>query len=112
MRGEYNSALKDIDAALKIDSEVAVAYKLRGDIFDELGDTVKAEENYRWCYKLAKKIRAQSPKNIWKKLTRKLTKKLRTPKLKKKILICKQRGRARTCARAFLFAKRKKVYLK
>ena len=83
MRGEYNSALNDIDAALKIDAEVAVAYKLRGDIFDELGDTVKAEENYRWCYKLAKKNPRSIPEKYLEKIDAEAYKKIKDAETKK-----------------------------
>lgn len=79
MRGEIELALEDINTALQIDSEVAVSYKLRGDIFDELGDELKAEESYRRCYELTKKNPRSIPKkylekidaNAYKKLTEK-----------------------------------------
>lgn len=83
MRGEMNLALKDIDAALKIDAEVAVAYKLRGDIFDELGDTVKAEENYRWCYKLAQKNPRSIPEKYLEKIDAEAYKKIKDAENKK-----------------------------
>ncbi len=92
MRGEYDSALKDIDAALKIDAEVAVAYKLRGDIFDELGDTVKAEENYRWCYFLAKKNPRSIPEKYLEKIDAETYKKIKDAESKKDTTADKNKG--------------------
>ena len=83
MRGEIELALKDIDAALKIDSEVAVSYQLRGDIFDELGDTVKAEENYRRCYELAKKNPRSIPQKYLEKIDADTYKKIKDAETEK-----------------------------
>lgn len=79
MRGEMELALKDIDTALQIDSEIWVSYKLRGDIFDEVGNSAKAEESYRRCYELSKKNPRSIPKKYLEKIDadayKKLTKK-------------------------------------
>ena len=83
MRGEIELALKDIDAALKIDSEVAVSYQLRGDIFDELGDTAKAEENYRRCYELAKKNPRSIPQKYLEKIDADTYKKIKDAETEK-----------------------------
>ncbi len=55
MRGETDLALADIDAAIKIDATNPIPYQLRGNIFDKLGDSATAEENFRKCYELSKK---------------------------------------------------------
>ena len=55
MRGETDLALADIDTAIKIDADNPIPYQLRGNIFDKLGDTAAAEENFRKCYELSKK---------------------------------------------------------
>ena len=55
MRGEIELALADIDRALAIDANNAIAYKLQGDIFDEQNKTAEAELSYRKCYELSKK---------------------------------------------------------
>ena len=83
MRGEMELALKDIDAALKIDSEVAVAYKLRGDIFDKIGNTEKAEENYRRCYELTKKNPRSIPEKYLEKIDADAYKKIKDAESKK-----------------------------
>lgn len=63
MRGETDEALADIELALAIDEENAIAYKLQGEIFDELGDTARAEESFRRCYELTKKNPHAIPKS-------------------------------------------------
>ena len=55
MKGDFETALKDVDAALNIDSSVAVSYQLRGEILDKAGYEKAAEESYRFCYNLSKK---------------------------------------------------------
>lgn len=79
MRGEIEQALNDIDTAVKINSEIWVSYKLRGDILDETGDTANAEENYRRCYELTKKSPRSIPEKYLEKIDadayKKLTKK-------------------------------------
>ncbi|MBQ7704530.1 MAG: M48 family metalloprotease [Selenomonadaceae bacterium] len=76
MRGEFELALKDIDTALQMDSEIWASYKLRGDIFDELGNTSKAEENYRRCYELTKKNPRSIPEKYLEKIDADAYKKL------------------------------------
>ncbi len=76
MRGEFNLAFADIDRALAIDEKVAVSYQLRGDIFDEIGDEVNAEKNYRTCYELAKKNPRSIPLKYLKRIDAKAAEKL------------------------------------
>ena len=76
MRGEFELALKDIDTALQMDSEIWASYKLRGDIFDKLGNTSKAEENYRRCYELTKKNPRSIPEKYLEKIDADTYKKL------------------------------------
>ncbi len=80
MRGEQELALADIDRALQIDDKVAVSYKLRGEIYDEIGDKVKAEESYRACYLAAKKNPESIPEEYLKKIDPKAAEKLRKQK--------------------------------
>ncbi len=80
MRGEMDAALADIELALKIDDKVAVTYKLQGDIYDELGDTVKAEESYRRCYELSKKNPRTIPKAYFERIDPDAAEKLRKAK--------------------------------
>lgn len=84
MRGELDLAFKDIDRALAIDANTAVAYKLRGDIFDEQGKSAQAEENYRKCYELSKKNPRSIPKEYLEKIDPKAAEKLRKAEEEKK----------------------------
>ena len=68
MRGETNFALNDVAAAISINEKVAISYKLRGEIFDELGEIEKATENYRICYELSKRNPRSIPKNYLEKI--------------------------------------------
>ena len=68
MRGELNEALADIELALQIDDANAITYKLQGEIFDELGDTARAEESFRHCYELTKKNPRSIPKTYLEKI--------------------------------------------
>ena len=68
MRGELNEALADIELALQIDDANAITYKLQGEIFDELGDTARAEESFRRCYELTKKNPRSIPKTYLEKI--------------------------------------------
>ena len=84
MRGELDLAFEDIDRALAIDANTAVAYKLRGDIFDEQGKSAQAEENYRKCYELSKKNPRSIPKEYLEKIDPKAADKLRKAEEEKK----------------------------
>lgn len=84
MRGELDLAFEDIDRALAIDANTAVAYKLRGDIFDEQGKSAQAEENYRKCYELSKKNPRSIPKEYLEKIDPKAAEKLRKAEEEKK----------------------------
>lgn len=77
MQGEMNLALADIDSALKLDGKNPITYKLQGDIYDEIGDTAKAEESYRSCYELTKKNPRSIPLSYLEKIDAKAAKKIR-----------------------------------
>ena len=68
MRGEKELALEDVERALNIDDKNFIAYKLQGDIFDEQGDTARAEISYRKCYELSKKNPDLIPINYLEKI--------------------------------------------
>ena len=82
MRGEIDSALADIDTAIKIDAKNPMPYKLLGDIFDELGKFELAEVNYRNCYFLSKKNLNLIPKNYLEKIDPKVAEKINKEKEK------------------------------
>ncbi|MBO4401277.1 MAG: M48 family metalloprotease [Selenomonadaceae bacterium] len=77
MRGETDLALADIDAAIKIDATNPIPYQLRGNIFDKLGDTASAEENFRKCYELSKKNSHLIPLKYLEKIDAKTAEKIR-----------------------------------
>ena len=77
MRGETDLALADIDAAIKIDATNPIPYQLRGNIFDKLGNTAAAEENFRQCYDLSKKNPHLIPLKYLEKIDAKTAEKIR-----------------------------------
>ena len=77
MRGETDLALADIDAAIKIDATNPIPYQLRGNIFDKLGNTTAAEENFRQCYDLSKKNPHLIPLKYLEKIDAKTAEKIR-----------------------------------
>ena len=68
MRGELELALEDISRALTVDEKNPIAYKLQGDIFDESGQTDKAELSYRKVYELTKHNPNAVPLNYLEKI--------------------------------------------
>ena len=82
MRGEIELALADIDRALAIDDKNPIAYKLQAEIFDESGQTDKAEASYRKVYELTKKNPHAVPLNYLEKIDAKAAEKIRKAKEK------------------------------
>ena len=78
MQGEFEFALADIEKAIQIDDKNAISYKLQGEIFDELGDKIKAEESYRNCYALTKKNPHSIPLEYLEKIDSKAAKKIQS----------------------------------
>ncbi len=82
MRGELELAFADIDRALAIDENNAIAYKLQGDIFDEQSKTAEAELSYRKCYELAKRNPNSIPLTYLEKIDPAAAEKIRKAKEK------------------------------
>ena len=59
MRGAFSQAMADVMAAMELDGENWIAFRMQGDLQDELGEESEAEKSYRSCYALTKK-----PKSI------------------------------------------------
>ena len=84
MRGELELALEDISRALAVDEKNPIAYKLQGDIFDESGRAVEAEESYRKVYELTKKNPRAVPLSYLEKIDPKAAEKIRKAQEKAK----------------------------
>ena len=80
MRGELDLALEDIDRALTVDEKNPIPYKLQAEIFDETGQTDKAEASYKKLYELTKKNPRVIPLNWLEKIDAKAAEKIRKAK--------------------------------
>ena len=58
MQGDFGKALMDVAAALELDRKNWIAFRMQGDLQDELGRQAEAEESYRSCYALTGKSRS------------------------------------------------------
>ena len=83
MRGELQLALEDIDRALAVDEKNPIPYKLQAEIFDESGQSDKAEASYKKVYELTKKNPRAVPLNYLEKIDPKAAEKIRKEKAKK-----------------------------
>jgi tetratricopeptide (TPR) repeat protein len=58
MKGEYDEAIEDYNAALRLDPEFAAAYYFRGLSWSEKGEQEEASEDFRESMRLDPKIGA------------------------------------------------------
>ena len=86
MQGKYDLALQDVAKALELDGKNWAAFRIQGDLQDELGRTDEARESYRSCYALtgsAKSIPMKYLEEIDAKAAEKLKKEIKDKEQKK-----------------------------